>query len=135
MSVEPSELLERLSATLRHEVGPEVGNEYAKTQTFMASVILGKLAKQLSTSDAHREGEQNDLRDLHQKLAAPLTGAPDEVVAAAAEAKQMSTVASLSPVIEAIYRWGPDEPKAAVALGLIRATLRGDIDRRMEIAT
>ena len=135
MTVEPSELLERLAGTLRHEVGPAVGDEYTRTQTFMASVILGKLAKQLALAPAHAEAEQADVEELHRQLTEPLHAAPPEVVAAAESARSAGTVASLGPLIEAIYRWGPEEDAAGEALARIRAVLRRDIDRRMEVAS
>lgn len=135
VSVEPAELLERLSGTLRHEVGPAVEEEYTRTQTFMASVILAKLAKQLALAPAHGDAERLDVQELHRAFGEVLSTAPDEVVAAAAAAKEAGTVAALSPVIEAIYRCWADEADRQQALSLIRATLRRDIDRRMEIAT
>ena len=135
MTVEPSELLDRLSATLRHDVGPAVEDEFTKTQTFMASVILSKLSKQLALAEAHTAAERADVQELHRGLAAALSGAPEPVRAAAEQAEAAGTVAALSPLIDAIYQWGPHLPDAATALSSIRATLRRDIDRRMEIAT
>lgn len=134
MTIEPSELLERLSETLRHEVGPAVEEEYTRTQAFMASVILGKLAKQLAMAPAHGEAERADVHELHEGLAGLLARAPVDVAAAAPQAKEAGTVASLGPLIEAIYRSWVDEPEGQEALTLIRAALRRDIDRRMEIA-
>ncbi|MGI9598047.1 MAG: hypothetical protein ACR2QK_17925 [Acidimicrobiales bacterium] len=135
MTTEPSELLDRISTTLRHEVGPAVGDEYNRTQTFMASVILGKLAKQLALGPAHGEAERADVEQLHQQLAATLATAPAEVTIAAEQAAAAGTVAALSPLVEAVYRWGPEQQEAEAALALIRQSLRRDIDRRMEIAT
>ena len=51
MSIEPSELLDRVSVTLRSEVGPAVADEYTRTQAHMASVILGKVSKQIALAD------------------------------------------------------------------------------------
>lgn len=135
MTVEPAELLDRLSATLRHEVGPAVEGEYPRTQAFMASVILSKLAKEVTLGPSHAEAERADVVQLHRDLVGPLTEAPPEVTSAAAQAAAAGTVATLTPLIEAIYRWGVTRPDAGAALTLIRQTLRRDIDRRMEIAT
>ena len=52
MLIEPALLLERMADTLRHDVGPAVGDEFARTQAFMASVILAKLASELAAMDA-----------------------------------------------------------------------------------
>ncbi|MGI9597551.1 MAG: hypothetical protein ACR2QK_15405, partial [Acidimicrobiales bacterium] len=99
MTTEPSELLDRLSTTLRQDVGPAVEDEYNRTQTFMASVILSKLAKQLALGPAHGEAERTDVEQLHQELAAPLATAPAEVTIAAEQAAAAGTVAALSPLV------------------------------------
>lgn len=135
MTVEPAELLSRLSGTLRHEVGPAVEEEYTRTQAFMASVILAKVAKQLALEPTHREAEQTDVQQTHEGLAGLLANAPDDVVDAVANANAIGTVAAFGPVVEVIYRSWIDEADGRQALALIRATLRSDIDRRMEIAT
>lgn len=134
MSMEPSQLLSRISSTLKNDVGPAVGDEYTRTQTHMASVILGKVAKQIALADIHTAAEQADVAQLHQDLAEPLATAPGTVTEAAETAASAGTVASLGRLIEALYAWGLDSPGAARALDLIRVTLRNDIDRRMEIA-
>lgn len=135
MTLEPSELLERLSETLRSEIGPAVGDEYTRTQAYMASVILARVAKQLASAADHRDAEQADLDRLHRGLESLVGVAPDAVVSAARRARSAATIASLGPLIEAIYSWGIDRPEAAEALTAVRAALRRDIDRRMEIAT
>lgn len=134
VTVEPTEMLNRLSTTLRHEVGPSVENEYARTQAFMASVILSKVAKEVALGPGHAEAEQADVQQLHQDLADPLAAAPAEVTLAAQEAAAAGTIAALAPLIGAIYRWGLEDPNAEAALAMVRITLRRDIDRRMEIA-
>ena len=40
------ELLARLAATFRRDVGPQVTDPFAKTQAFMAAVVLEKLSAQ-----------------------------------------------------------------------------------------
>ena len=47
VTIEPALLLERMAGTLRHDVGPAVEDPFARTQAFMASVVLAKLAGQL----------------------------------------------------------------------------------------
>ena len=47
MTIPVDELLQRLSGTLRSDVAPAVEGEFNRTQTFMASVILEKLARQV----------------------------------------------------------------------------------------
>jgi len=53
MSVTPDELLDRIATTLREQIGPTVGEPFAKTQAFMAAVILAKLSEV-----AHRRASQ-----------------------------------------------------------------------------
>lgn len=134
MTIDTPELLARLSRTIRHEVAPDVAEEYTKTQAHMASVILDKLAKQLALGPAHAAAEQSDLAQLHRDLTGPLATAPPAVTRAAEAAAAQGTVAALGPLIEALYRWGLDTEQASDALSRIRAVLRHDIDRRMEIA-
>ena len=47
-----ADLLTRIAATMRADVGPAVDDEYAKTQAFMAAVVLQKVARELVTADA-----------------------------------------------------------------------------------
>lgn len=135
MTLEPSELLDRLSATLRSEIGPAVGDEYTRTQAFMASVILAKVAREVALGPAHRAAEQADMAELHERLPPMLAEAPAAVVAAAEAARSSSSVAGLGPLIEALHHWDTDRPAADQALAVIRRALRRDIDRRMEIAS
>jgi AcrR family transcriptional regulator len=141
MTGEPSgeltaaELLRRLSGTLRNDIGPAVGDEFTRTQAFMASVILERLSKQVALEPGHRAAEQADMADLHARLAEILGEAPAEVTAARATAAAAGTVAALGPLVRALYAWGAGDGAAADALATIRPALRSDIDRRMEIAT
>jgi hypothetical protein len=65
-------LLERLAGALKERIGPEVGEPYAKTQAFMASVILQKVASHIRLADAHAAADREDqvalLADLDQLL-------------------------------------------------------------------
>ena len=40
----PDELLERIVRTLKADIGPAIEEAYPKTQAFMASVVLHKIA-------------------------------------------------------------------------------------------
>lgn len=131
MTLEPHELLQRLSDSLRGEIGPAVGDEYTRTQAFMASVILEKLARQLSLAAVHQQAAAADLLQLHADLADRLVRVSD-LAGALERARAEATIGALGPLIEALY--GSRDPRVDEALGLIRAVLRRDIDRRMEIA-
>lgn len=134
MSIAPAELLRRLSASLRADIGPAVGDEYARTQAFMASVILERVSRQLEFGPAHQAAETADLTRLCTLLTPTLLDGPPEVVSAFAEVRSQATVASLGGLIAALYAWGVDEPTVTEALGHIRPVLRHDIDRRMRVA-
>jgi hypothetical protein len=50
--VTPPDLLRRVATTLRERIGPAVGEPFARTQAFMAAVVLEKLAGELAAADA-----------------------------------------------------------------------------------
>ena len=72
MPVPPADLLDRMAATLRTEIGPAVEEPFAKTQAFMAAVILGKLAGQL-------RGAEADARTADEERRALVTGLRDDL--------------------------------------------------------
>ena len=132
MTLPVEEQLRRLADTLRNEVGPAVGDEYTRTQAFMSSVILQRLASQVEHAPRHSEAETREVAALHRRLEQILTDAPDHVATARALAAGEGTVAALGPLIRELYTW--NSGTAGDALDLIRPALRADIDRRMEIA-
>ncbi len=134
MTLEPSELLRRLSVGLKTEIGPNIDHEYTRTQAFMASVILERVSRQVELGPRHGEAEAADMAQLHTQLAEVLAEAPNDVAQHRDEAARVASVAALGPLIEALYRWGPERPEVISSLHLIRPALRADIDRRMEIA-
>ncbi len=140
MSLEDHELLLRLSDTVRTQIAPAVDDEYARTQAFMASVILQRLAKQAQLAGAHNVAETVDVASLTDQLDALFaqadasTDVPSDVGDAVARMRLQASIAAASGVIDALYRWGPERPQAAAALAAIRQVLRRDIDRRMDIA-
>lgn len=134
MTVTAEDLLLRLSQTLRTEIAPEVGDEYARTQAFMASVIAERLSRQVTVGAQHAAAEAEDLGALITELAPKLTDAPEAVRATFTRVGEERTIDSLAPLIEALYAWGPNDAAVVTALQLIRPRLRADIDRLMEIA-
>ncbi len=134
MTLTTGALLGRLAETLRTEIGPAIDDEYTRTQAFMAAVILERIGRQVDLAAGHAGAEADDLARLFDDLRGSLGSASDEVVAAVDDAEAIGGVDALSGVIEAIYRWGIDEPTAAEMLDRIRTVLRRDIDRRMEVA-
>jgi len=134
VSLSSPEQLRRLAAALKEEIAPEVGDEYPRTQAFMASVILQRVAREVELTDEHRDAEVSEVRALAEELTPVLRDAPPEV-RLALEGLDTPNVLSLRALIPALYGWGADEPAAQTALARIRDVLRADIDRRMEIAT
>ena len=158
MSFESHAMLERLAGQMRREIAPAVDDEYQRTQTHMAGVILERLAREAALGERHRDAEAADMARLAIDLSDILDGVPtsladaaphavrdaaqspssmavpDDVSAALTRLQADADVMLLGPLVEALYRWGPDRPKAAAALDAIRPALRRDIDRRMEIA-
>ncbi|WP_419838916.1 hypothetical protein [Candidatus Poriferisodalis sp.] len=160
MSLDDHGLLSRLADTVRAQIAPAVDDEYARTQAFMASVILHRLAKQARLSDEHRTAEVADVAALADQLDAVLAGAdtpadvprgavaqvPEGVPAdadaqvagevrdAVARMRSHASIAAVSEVIDALYRWDPSHRVVGAALAEIRRVLRRDIDRRLEIA-
>ena len=132
--VAPSEILQRLSHAMRHEIGPEVGDEYARTQAFMVSVILDRVSREVALAPSHGQDELEEVRSLATELADVLGDAPSPVASALADVSESPSMATLGPLIESLYEWGGDEPATVSALSMIRPVLRSDIDRRMEIA-
>ena len=132
--VTPDELLSRLSATLKADIAPAVTDEYTRTQTHMASVILERLSKQVKLSPVHETAEAADLAQLIRELEELLTPKTESNVDAAWQ--RVSTTPSidrLGPLLRALHEW--HDPVAEQALARIRPVLRADIDRRMEIAS
>lgn len=126
------ELLLRLAQTLKQEVGPAVGPEYPRTQAFMASVVLEKLARELAAETRHAEASAA----AHAALLAALdvTGLPPAVLDAHAAFDQARDDASLARLIEALYaaRGSIGKQRFQALLDRIRQDLRNAIDRRME---
>jgi hypothetical protein len=132
--VNTAELLTRLSATLKEEVGPAVEDGYVRTQAFMAAVILERVARQVELEPAHRAAERADVDELLGRLTGVLAAAAQPVRAALDDAHADGTVAGLAPLVEALYRDGIGSPATIEAMALIRPVLRRDIDRRMQVA-
>ena len=132
------ELLLRIASTLKGDVGPAIEAEYAKTQAFMAAVVLEKLGRQLELEGAHRAADATDLSalldDLHRMLEGGETRA--RVANAVQALARTRDAAALCALIETLYasraELGPARFDAL--LGRVRVSLRASIDRRMAYA-
>jgi hypothetical protein len=133
----PDELLGRLSSTLRHEIGPAVGDTYPRTQAFMASVVLEKLAGQLRRSEAHRAADAADFAALADDLGAAVgEGDPPGLREAVAALAATPGPAAASRLVEALYagRDALGPARFEQLLGRVRATSRARLDRQLQYA-
>ncbi len=137
--MKPDELLERMAGTFRHRIGPEVGDTFARTQAFMASVILEKLSAQLRLAEAHHAAERAERTVLKVDLDALLANGELPVAvlrAVAALAGPDEAGPALRQLVECLYaeRAALGEDRFGVLLGRVRTTLRARVDRQMEFA-
>ena len=134
----PGELLERIAATLKRDIGPAVESEYPKTQAFMAAVVLQKLGRQLALAETHRAADAAELQALHRDLETLLASgsAPSTVQAAVSGLVNAPPAAALCALITALYaaRSALGDARFDALLARVRISLRASIDRRMEYA-
>ena len=133
----PDELLRRIAQTLKQEIGPAVLEAYPKTQAFMASVVLEKLARQLELAPAHAAAERSEVPALESDLNAFFANdAPTGVAAAIAGLADAPNSTGLNAVVEALYaaRGELGTDRFEQALGRVRQTLRAGVDRQMVYA-
>ena len=130
-------LLDRIATSLRTRIGPTVGDDYAKTQTYMAGVILQKLAGELRAADqaATTAAELDTLLDdlRAEDAAAPL---PAAVVHARDALAAHRDDAALAALVTALYgaatALGP--ARFDHLLGRVRTCLRARLQRVLEYA-
>ena len=133
----PDELLRRIAQTLKQEIGPAVLEAYPKTQAFMASVVLEKLARQIELVPAHAAAERSEVTALESDLNAFFANdAPAGVAAAIAGLASAPNSVGLDAVVAALYaaRNELGTERFEQALGRVRQTLRAGVDRQMVYA-
>ncbi len=134
----PDELLERIARTLKKDIGPAVEAAYPKTQAFMASVVLQKLAGQLRLADEHAATSQRDLKELAEELS-QLTSSdsiPSSLSDAIHTLRQALDTTSVSHLIETLYATRSElgEERFERIIGQVRVRLRARVDREMVYA-
>jgi len=131
----PDELLERLADELRATVGPAVDEPFARTQAFMAAVILDRLGRQLRSAEAHAAADRADHAALVADLRSRLGQAPPARTAAAvAAAGEPDAGAALCEVVAALWadRGELGEERFDDLLSSARRALRARLDRELE---
>lgn len=139
MMLAPDDVLARVSTTLRQQVGPEVGDEFARTQTYMAAVVLQKLSGQLAVAAAHADADRADRRALHADFSGLVAdGDPPELVAAVAalgsDGADRTDGEVLGALVAAVHAAGGalGSDRFELLLRRVRSTLRSRLDRRLE---
>jgi hypothetical protein len=133
----PDELLQRMAATLREEIGPVVAEPFAKTQAFMAAVILVRIGRQLDLADAQAKAEREDLAALVDDLGRSLGASRPGRVGEAFRAVESGDGRALGPLIEALYAERAELGRELFEASLrrVRVALRGRLDRQLEYAS
>ena len=134
MAIDPALLLERMAVTLRHDVGPQVADDFARTQAFMASVILAKLAGQLRTATADAAAADVEHGAVARALGAAVGDGPAEVRAAVEALAADGATARWNDVVTALYAARDDLDRFDEALGIVRGALRARLDRALRYA-
>ena len=127
--IEPALLLDRMSITLRRDIGPAVQDDFARTQAFMASVILAKLASQLAADD----GDGGDHATLAADLRARFPDPPAAVAGAIDALAADGATARWNDLVGALYAHR-GELDLAAALAVVRPALRARLDRQLRHA-
>lgn len=130
-------MLEHIAGALRHEIGPAVGESFARTQAFMASVILDKLARQTRLAEAHARADRDDRVALAHDLREHVRSTSPPRVRAAVAGLADGDDATLSELVGALYA-ARDELGTApfdLLLTRVRKTLRARLDRQLEYAS
>lgn len=127
-----AELLLRMAATLKQDIGPAVGAEYPKTQAFMAGVVLQKVAAQLALAPAHAEAEAEEMDNLITDLNKTYTmGRTQQAITRLAQERDQETLCAL---IETLYATREEigDGQFFQLIERIHQSLRASLDRRLE---
>ena len=136
MTATAPEVLRRMAATMREQIAPAVDEPFARTQAFMAAVVLSKLAGQLAAAetDAHADVQERD--DLVTELAARLPSPPTALGTALDELRDDGSEAAWNRLVLAVYAVRDalgdhfDE-----VLATVRVALRSRLDRALAYAS
>jgi hypothetical protein len=128
-----TDLLERIATTLRSVVGPAVTDETAKTQAFMASVILRKVARELASRDGSGAHDTRGYVTVVNELSPLLDESMDPTLSDALDLYSIDrSDVALGALIKALHQTPSRE--ADRALATIRVVLRERLDRELEYA-
>jgi hypothetical protein len=124
------QLLAQIAAMLRADIGPSVSEPFAKTQAFMAAVILEKVAAELRATEAASATSVDDVKRVAMAIETE-AGAAGHVRAALDRLGTDPSDAGWSALVRALYaeRSTLGEERFARLLSEVRRTLRTRLDR------
>jgi hypothetical protein len=136
VGIEPAALLQRMAGTLRHDIAPSVGDEFARTQAFMASVIMTKLAGQLQHAATDAQAAAGEHVAVAGELRAALAQPSARLAAAIAALGDDGATARWNDVVATLYAERPALEPAVfdAALAVVRGALRARLDRALRYA-
>lgn len=122
-----------MAVTLRTAVGPAVEEPFAKTQAFMAAVVLSKLAGQLAAAEADAGAADAERAALVGDLDGRLPAGPQ---AALDVLRDDGSDRAWSALVAALYS-GRDALGSSFdgVLGTVRVALRTRLDRALVYAS
>ncbi len=136
MTATAPEVLRRMAATMREQIAPAVDEPFARTQAFMAAVVLGKLAGQLAAADADARVDDQERDALVTALATRLSAPPAELGTALDELRDDGSDPAWNRLVLAVYAGrdalGDDFDDV---LATVRAALRARLDRALAYAS
>src|SRR5436190_22040699 len=136
MTATAPEVLRRMATTMREQIAPAVDEPFARTQAFMAAVVLSKLAGQLAAAESDAGVDGRDRDALVTALAARLPSPPAELAAALDELRDDGSDPAWNRLVLAIYAArdalgdGFDD-----VLATVRIALRSRLDRALAYAS
>lgn len=130
-----ADLMERMAALMKRQIGPAVADEYPRSQAYLGAVVLQKLSAEMRLAAEHERAAAADRKSLVDDLHPEMEEAPD-ALSDAFEALQRGGDEALCDFIAVLYASHDalGAPKFDRLLARVRTDLRRGIDRRLEIA-
>jgi hypothetical protein len=130
VGVATDELLAHIAAMLRADIGPAVTEPFAKTQAFMAAVILEKVAAQLRATEGSAADASAETELAMSALYVDAAAVP-RIRLAVDGVRTEPTDAHWSALVRALYaeRQALGEEQFQHLLGRVRPVLRARLDR------
>ena len=137
MTATPPEVLRRMATTIREQIAPAVDEPFARTQAFMAAVVLAKLAGQLAAAESDARADDRDRDALVTDLATRLSSPPAELGRGARRAARRRLRSGVEPA--RARRSTPAGTRSATdfdeVLATVRVALRSRLDRALVYAS